>query len=76
MYAVNPFGADHQNHEHDPVYEAFFADFKERLGLLGLTQQQEPQSLGPEKVNFIRKTQHFYSMMDSVNLCQFIWDTS
>lgn len=73
MYAVNPFGADHQSHEHDPVYETYFEYHKDRLGLLGLTQPQEPQSLGPEKINFTRKTQHFYSMMDSVNLCQFAW---
>ena len=71
IYAVNPFGADHESSDHDPSYEAGFKFFKDRLGKLGLTQAQEPRSLGPEKVKFARKTQHFFSMLDSLNLCQF-----
>ena len=71
IYAVNPFGADHESSDHDPSYEAGFKFFKDRLGKLGLTQPQEPRSLGPEKVKFARKTQHFFSMLDSLNLCQF-----
>ncbi len=71
IYAVNPFGADHQSSDHDPSYEAAFEYFKNRLGTLGLTHPQEPRSLGPEKVKFARKTQYFCSMLDSLNLCQF-----
>ena len=71
IYAVNPFGADHMSSDHDPSYEEGFEYFKTRLGALGLTQPQKPRSLGPEKVNFARKTQHFYSLLDSLNLCQF-----
>ena len=71
IYAVNPFGADHMSSDHDPSYEAAFEYFKNRLGALGLTQPQKPRSLGPEKVNFARKTQHFYSLLDSLSLCQF-----
>ena len=71
IYAANPFGADHMSSDHDPAYERSFDDYKDRLGLMGLTKPQEPQSLGPEKVNFARKTQHMHSMLDSVNLCQF-----
>jgi aldehyde:ferredoxin oxidoreductase len=71
IYAVNPFGADHQSHEHDPAYEDDYESYADRLTPLGLTKPQKPQSLGPEKVNFARKTQHFYSMMDSVTVCQF-----
>ena len=71
IYAVNPFGADHESSDHDPSYEAGFKFFKDRLGKLGLTQGQEPHSLGPEKVKFARKTQYFFSMLDSLNLCQF-----
>lgn len=71
IYAVNPFGADHMSSEHDPSYEGAFEYFKARLGALGLTQPQKPQSLGPEKVNFARKTQHLCSLLDSLNLCQF-----
>jgi len=71
IYAVNPFGADHMSSDHDPSYEEGFENFRSRLGALGLTQPQKPRSLGPEKVNFARKTQHFHSMLDSLNLCQF-----
>jgi aldehyde:ferredoxin oxidoreductase len=71
IYAVNPFGADHMSSDHDPSYEAGYENFKTRLGALGLTQPQKPQSLGPEKVHFARKTQYFHSMLDSLNLCQF-----
>ncbi|MFB3884836.1 MAG: aldehyde ferredoxin oxidoreductase family protein [Thermodesulfobacteriota bacterium] len=71
IYAVNPFGADHMSSDHDPSYEAGFENFRSRLGALGLTRPQKPRTLGPEKVNFARRTEHFYSMLDSLNLCQF-----
>lgn len=71
IYAVNPYGADHQSHEHDPSYEGDYESYADRLAPMGLTKPQKPQSLGPEKVNFARKTQHFYSMMNSVTVCQF-----
>ncbi|MBE7468482.1 MAG: aldehyde ferredoxin oxidoreductase family protein [Anaerolineales bacterium] len=72
IYAVNPFGADHQSSEHDPVYEEKVA-YPERLGSLGLTEAQPVRSLTPEKVRFARETQYFYSLMDSVNVCQFVY---
>ena len=72
IYAVNPFGADHQSSEHDPVYEDAVA-YPERLGMLGLTEAQPVRSLGPGKVKFARETQYFYSLMDSVNVCQFVF---
>jgi aldehyde:ferredoxin oxidoreductase len=72
IYAVNPFGADHQSSEHDPVYEDKVA-YPDRLGALGLTNAQPVRSLGPEKVRFARETQYFYSLMDSVNVCQFVY---
>ncbi|GIK38316.1 MAG: aldehyde ferredoxin oxidoreductase [Chloroflexota bacterium] len=72
IYAVNPFGADHQSSEHDPVYEENVA-YPERLGALGLSEAQPVRSLTPEKVRFARKTQYHYSVMDSVNVCQFVY---
>lgn len=72
IYAVNPFGADHQSSEHDPVYEEKVA-YPERLGALGLSDPQPVRSLTPEKVRFARETQYFYSLMDSVNVCQFVY---
>ncbi len=72
IYAVNPFGADHMSSEHDPVYEDHFKYFKNKLELLGLNKPQSPQSLNKEKISFSRKTQYCYSMLDSLNLCQFV----
>jgi aldehyde:ferredoxin oxidoreductase len=71
IYAVNPYGSDHQSVEHDPAYEADYDTFKERLTLLGLTSPQKPLSLNAEKIRFLIKTQQYYSMLDSLNLCQF-----
>lgn len=71
IYAINPYGADHQSVEHDPAYEGDYETFKDRLTLLGLTNPQEPLSLNAEKIEFLIKTQQYYSMLDSLNLCQF-----
>ncbi len=73
IYAVNPFGADHQSSEHDPEYEGKRINHADRLGLLGLTEVQPRRSLGPEKVRFARLTQYLYSALDSVNVCQFVY---
>ncbi len=73
IYAVNPFGADHQSSEHDPTYESGFPYYQERLALLGLTEQQERYSLTAEKVRFYMLTQHMYSALDSLNICQFVF---
>jgi len=71
IYAVNPYGADHQSHEHDPFYEDSYESYADRLAPMGLTKPQKPQSLGPEKVRFARQTQYFYNLMNSVTVCQF-----
>ncbi|MBL8056497.1 MAG: aldehyde ferredoxin oxidoreductase family protein [Anaerolineales bacterium] len=74
IYAVNPFGADHQSSEHDPMVEEGAADlYMNRLKLLGFEGTQVPRSLGEDKVRFALKTQHFYSFLDSADLCQFVW---
>jgi aldehyde:ferredoxin oxidoreductase len=74
IYAVNPFGADHQSSEHDPMYEGEASPlYLERLAELGLTNPTEPGSLGPEKIRFAALTQIFYSLLDTVELCQFVW---
>ncbi|PWH12672.1 MAG: aldehyde:ferredoxin oxidoreductase [Anaerolineae bacterium] len=75
IYAVNPFGADHQSSEHDWMIEEGIASdlYLGRMKLLGLENPLPPMSLGPEKVKFAYLTEAFYSMMDSVELCQFVW---
>jgi aldehyde:ferredoxin oxidoreductase len=74
IYAVNPFGADHQSSEHDPYYEEGIGDFNlDRLKVIGLGDPQPAYSLTEEKVRFAYRSQLFYSMMDSAELCQFVY---
>ncbi|MCG2787769.1 MAG: aldehyde ferredoxin oxidoreductase family protein [Anaerolineae bacterium] len=75
IYAVNPFGADHQSSEHDWMIEEGIASdlYMSRLALLGLNKTLEPMSLGAEKVKFAYLGEVFYSMLDTVELCQFVW---
>lgn len=74
-YAVNPFGADHQSSEHDPALMApeddqnwlwpnMLATF-EKCDTYGI--------LDANKVKFALETQKFYSMLDTLCLCQFAW---
>jgi aldehyde:ferredoxin oxidoreductase len=69
IYAVNPFGADHQSHEHDPSYAAY----PERMAQLGLHDPQPDLALNEEMVRYAMITQHLYSAMDSINVCQFVF---
>ena len=74
IYAVNPFGADHQSSEHDGMVEEGAADlYMERLKLLGFEERQAYDSLGADKVRYALKTQQFYSFLDTADLCQFVW---
>lgn len=77
VYATNPFGSDHQSHEHDPFYEGDdFADFKTRLAEVGLDKGTVEYDLGPEKVRYTCVTQRYFSFMDSLCICQFAWGPS
>jgi aldehyde:ferredoxin oxidoreductase len=69
IYATNPFGADHQSHEHDPSYP----DYPERMAQLGLHDPQPDLALNEEMVRYAMTTQHLYSAMDSINVCQFVY---
>jgi aldehyde:ferredoxin oxidoreductase len=73
IYAVNPFGADHQSSEHDPSYEGDFEFYHERMATLDLRDQQPENSLEVEKIRYAIYTQRFYSLMDSINVCQFVY---
>ncbi len=69
IYAVNPFGADHQSHEHDPSYK----EYPERMAELDLLDPQPSDVLNTEKVRYALYTQYLYSCLDSVNVCQFVF---
>jgi aldehyde:ferredoxin oxidoreductase len=69
IYAVNPYGADHQSHEHDPSYKGY----PDRMAELGLLEPQPSKSLNAEKVRYAVYTQRFYSLMNTVGVCQFVY---
>ena len=73
IYSVNPFGADHQSHEHDPFYSATYA---ERMAQLDLMDPQPQDNLNAEKVRYALYTQFFYNATDCVCVCQFVFGPS
>jgi aldehyde:ferredoxin oxidoreductase len=77
VYAVNPFGADHQSSEHDPGYAPGATQISlERMAAIGLTAPQEDRVMNREKARLALYTQWSYSFMDTANLCQFVWGPS
>jgi aldehyde:ferredoxin oxidoreductase len=78
IYAVNPFGADHQSSEHDSSYEPELLEvspdkYGKRLADLGLTEPGDPTLLDEAKVRFALTTQYVYSALDTTNVCQFVF---
>lgn len=83
IYAVNPFGADHQSSEHDPMYHPKLYEgkpdapgYKRFLSQIGLTTPQPTKVINAEKVEFALKTQYTYSATDTVSVCQFVYGPS
>lgn len=72
IYALNPFGADHQSHEHDGSY----ADYPERMATIGLTDSEAAEGLNEAKVRYALTVQFLYSAMDTVNVCQFVYGSA
>ena len=74
IYAVNPFGADHQSHEHDPSYTPESSDLeKERLGQMGFSDPRDSRGLDEEKVRYAWMGQRVFSIADTLSVCQFDW---
>jgi aldehyde:ferredoxin oxidoreductase len=74
IYAVSPFGPDHQSSEYDFRIEGGAQElWLRRLKLLGFDHSLTPGSLDEEKVRFALQTQYFYSFLDSADLCQFVF---
>ncbi len=79
IYAINPFGADHQSSEHDPVLTASRKNqIWKFLFQIGIWKKYKPDQLilDEEKVRFAYNSQCFYSLADSLCLCQFVWGPS
>jgi aldehyde:ferredoxin oxidoreductase len=74
IYAVNPFGADHQSSEHDPGYTPDTASYnRERMAEVGLTNPMSDRVLDREKVKMALTTEINYCFMDTAVLCQFVY---
>ena len=69
IYAVNPFGADHQSCEHDPAYNFY----PERAKQLRLERPQPELALNEEVARYAYITQCLYSCLDSLDICQFVF---
>ena len=73
IYAINPFGADHQSSEHDTSYSKYYA---EPLKELGLTDFQRSKAMNAEKIHYALTTQYSYSAADTLSVCQFVYGPS
>jgi len=78
IYAVNPFGADHQSSEHDTFLTLPKDSLPiQRLGKIGTYRTYDnPFEIDEDKVRYAFDTQCFYSILDTLNLCQFVWGPS
>ncbi len=56
--------------------EGAFNAMRERFAALGLNKPLSAQNLEAGKVEFARKTQYMFSLLDSINLCVFVWGPS
>ncbi len=74
IYAVGPFGADHQSSEHDSgIEEGTSEKALANLKMIGVDEVVPKNSLGTGKIKYAHKTHQFYSFIDSANLCQFVF---
>jgi len=77
IYAVNAFGADHQSSEHDSMLRTKPGSLhRRRLAELGDFGDLDLRDLSDAKVAFAYRTQCFYSALDTLGLCQFVWGPS
>ena len=77
VYAVNAFGADHQSSEHDTALRAKPGTLQNRrLEELDIAASLPLTDLSDAKVRFAFRSQCFYSALDTLGLCQFVWGPS
>ena len=70
MYAVCPIGADHMSSEHDWLI-ASESEAARGLGILG---SGEAASTDLSKVRMTAYSQYYYSLLDTLCLCMFVWN--
>ncbi len=69
IYSVNPFGADHMSSEHDWIGAA---DVDLSRGL-AITDFTDLESLDVRKTRATMLSQFYYSLLDTLTLCDFCW---
>ncbi len=69
MYAVSPIGADHMSNEHDWLLSSE-AEISKSLGILG---GGDADCADLNKVRMTVYSGYYYSLMDSLCLCMFLW---
>jgi aldehyde:ferredoxin oxidoreductase len=70
-YALSPTGADHVEHPHDPMFQAWNENLKE-AAMLGILEPVKPLSMGPDKVRHYFYLQHVWGLYNLIGLCQFV----
>ncbi len=77
IYSVNPYGADHETCEHDTMIAIPGEPFKPRLNLIGeYNHYTDSKILDENKIRYMFDGQCFYSLTDTMGLCQFVWGMS
>jgi len=69
MYAVCPIGGDHMSSEHDGLLNQEDDDCR-GLGIFG---EGNAQSTNLAKVRMTVYSQHYFSLLDTLTLCMFMW---
>ena len=69
MYAVCPVGGDHMSSEHDWLL-AGGGELSSGLGIIG---KGNKPSTGLPKIRMTAFSQHYYSLLDTLSLCMFVW---
>lgn len=72
-YAINAFGPDHVSSEHDGAIS--LAPVGERIKGFGLYDAVDAASLNFEKAKFLAYSQRWYSGIDSVCTCNFVFNS-
>jgi len=75
-YALTAFGPDHCSSEHDLILDRSASDeSRNHLAKLGLAGPGDPAVLDEDRVRFFVTTQRFYGLIDSLNLCLYVFGT-
>jgi len=69
QYALSPSGADHLQSAHDPSFEKSVEEIKP----LGILETVNRLSLGPEKVRLFKYLHLWWSLLDCVCACKFVF---